>query len=372
MKRHDKTPDIYRLFVLMEKADASDIHLKEGRPPIMRIQGRVEVIDEKPLSSTTILKTLHAVIDDDRKREFHETGDLDIALPSPSGDRYRLSVFRQRGATSIAMRRVTAVIPDFKMLRLPDGVQSLADTPQGLVIVSGPTGSGKSTTLARMIQHINTSRSVHIVTIEDPIEYLFADDKSFINQREIGVDVADFDAALKHVVRHDPDVILIGEMRDRETFEAALTASETGHLVFGSLHSATVAQTFGRILDLFPGNRHEQISHSLAFNLKGMVCQRIMQACEPPDTRVPACEILISTPSIRKLIHNMDFAKIPDAIRMGHGEGMLTLNMSLAKLFEDGTITKKVALEASPNEEELQMMLKGIDVSAQGGILGAQ
>ena len=370
MKRHDEKHDIYRLFALMENADASDLHLKDGRPPIMRVQGRVEVIDEKPLSSAVILKTLHAVISDDRKREFRDTGDMDIALPSPSGDRYRLSVFRQRGDTSIAIRRVTAVIPDFKALRLPEGVRSLADIPQGLIIVSGATGSGKSTTMACMLQNINTTRSVHVVTIEDPIEYLFVDDKSFINQREISIDVADFDAALKHVVRHDPDVILIGEMRDRETLEAALTASETGHLVFGSLHSATVAQTFGRILDLFPGNRHEQIAHSLAFNLKGMVCQRIMPACEPPDSRVPACEILISNPSVRKLIHNMDFAKIPDAIRMGRDEGMQTFNMSLAKLFEDGKITKKVALQASPNQEGLQMILQGIDVSTHGGILG--
>lgn len=372
MRRHDEKPDIYHLFSIMENADASDLHLKEGSPPIMRVQGRVEVLDEKPLSSAAILKTLHAVIDDDRKREFRETGDLDLALPSPSGDRYRLSVFRQRGATSIAIRRVTAVIPDFKVLRLPPGVRSLADIPQGLIIVSGATGSGKSTTIACMIQHINTTRSLHIVTIEDPIEYLFVDDKSFINQREIGIDVADFDAALKHVVRHDPDVILIGEMRDRETFEASLTASETGHLVFASLHSATVAQTFGRILDFFPGNRHQQIAHSLAFNLKGMICQRIMQACEPPDTRVPACEILISNPAIRKLIHSMDFAKIPDAVRMGQDEGMSTFNMSLAKLFQDGTITKKVALQASPSQEELQMMLQGIDVSTRGGILGTE
>ncbi|MFH0964372.1 MAG: PilT/PilU family type 4a pilus ATPase [Planctomycetota bacterium] len=370
MKAFQQTADLHQFLALMERRSASDLHLKEGSPPILRIAGKVVRVDSRGLTSAEIERMAFQVLDDTRRRRFERLGDVDFAVSPPAGGRYRINLFRQRGWASLAVRRVNTVIPTFDELQLPEGVRRLADMHQGLIIVAGPTGCGKSTTLASMIERINQTKSRHIVTIEDPIEYLFQDKECFIDQREVGIDVASWKEALKHVVRQDPDVILIGEMRDQETFQAGLTASETGHMVFGTLHSSTVGQTFGRILDLFPSERHAQIAHSLSFNLRGMVCQKLLPACEPPDTQVPTCEILIVNPSTRKLIHELEFSKIPDALRIHLHEGMLDFNTSLAKLFQGGKITRQVAFEASSNVEALKMVLQGIDVGASSGLLG--
>jgi len=370
MKAFKERHDIHKALALVETKGASDLHLKSGSPPILRVGGRVERLETRKLETEEIEQMMFEVLDEHQREDYVRTGDLDMALSTPTGGRYRVSMFRQRGLTSVAIRRVHTVIPTFDELRLPEGVCKLAEINQGLVIVAGPTGSGKSTTLACMIEHINTTRQRHIVTIEDPIEYLFTDKESFINQREIGIDVDDWAGALKHVVRQDPDVILIGEMRDHETFQAGLAASQTGHVVLGTLHSSTVAQTFGRILDLFPAERHTQIAHSMSFNLRGIVCQRLLEAETPPGSRVPACEIMIANPTIRKLVYEMGFAKVSDAIRISSHEGMLDLNTSLAKLFQDGKISRQVAFEASVNPEALKMVLQGIDVGSSTGILG--
>jgi len=236
-------------------------------------------------------------------------------------------------------------------LNLPPVMSKISEYQQGLIILAGVTGSGKSTTIASMIESINQRRACHVVTIEDPIEYLFRDKKSFINQREIGIDVASWTEALRRVVRQDPDVILVGEMRDVETFEAGLMAAETGHLVFGTLHSSTAASTLGRILDLFPSDKHELIRTSLAFNLRAIICQKLLPCIKEGIGRVPAVEIMINSPILRKLIRDRRDEDIPHAIRIGKEEGMQDFTES------------RVAFEVAPNEEQLKMALKGIRVS---------
>jgi len=237
-----------------------------------------------------------------------------------------------------------------------------------MIILAGVTGSGKSTTIASMLDYINERERVHILTIEDPIEYLFADKKAVINQREVGIDVLDWSIALKHAVREDPDVILVGEMRDRETFEAGLNAAETGHLVFGTIHASTAPSTVGRILDLFPADMHSAMRQSLAFNLKAIVCQKLLPSIKPGVQRVPTNEIMIMNPTIRELIIKAEDKKLPDAIKIGFLEGMMDFNESLRQLVERGDVDRATALEVAPNPEALKMAFKGIKV-AQPGIL---
>jgi len=280
-----------------------------------------------------------------------------------------VNVFRQRGSISMAARRVLTDIPNFEQLHLPPVMSKIAEYAQGLIILSGITGSGKSTTLAAMLDHINETRRCHIVTIEDPIEYLLTDKKAFVNQREIAIDVPSFKVALKHVVRQDPDVILVGEMRDDETFAAGLTAAETGHLVFGTLHSSSVASTFGRILEFFPPARHEVVRTSLMFNLRAIVSQKLLPSIKEGINLVPATEVMLMTPIMRKLIKDGEDNKITDAIRGGVEEGMHDFTESLKNLVLNGFVEIKEAMEAAPNEEALKMALKGIRIGTHG-ILG--
>jgi twitching motility protein PilT len=237
---------------------------------------------------------------------------------------------------------------------------------QGLIILAGVTGSGKSTTIASMLDYINEREQLHILTIEDPIEYMFVDKKSVINQREVGIDVIDWHVALKHAVREDPDIILVGEMRDRDTFEAGIHAAETGHLVFGTIHASSSASTISRILDLFPPEMHNAIRQALAFNLKSIVCQKLLPSIKPGTSRVPTNEIMIVNPTIRDLIIKSEDKKLADAIRIGFLEGMLDFTESLRQLVERGDVAKEVALEVAPNPEALKMALKGIKVATPG------
>lgn len=351
---------IHRLLEAECKYNASDLHLKVGAPPLLRIKGEIRPLDLPPLSPQEVKDLIYPIMREEQRVVFEDTGDMDFAYSLPGMGRFRINVFRQRGQVSVAIRRVQIRIPSFEELHLPPVMRDIASHHQGLVIVSGITGSGKSTTLAAMIQHINTTRRCHIVTIEDPIEYLFRDEKAFINQREIGIDVSSWSTALKYVVRQDPDVILIGEMRDTETFAAGLTAAETGHLVFGTLHSSTVAQTFGRILDLFPRDRHPLIRNSLAFNLRAIISQKLLPSIKEGVDRVPACEIMLVNATIRKLIREEEDEKIADAIRIGREEGMQDYTESLRQLVENELVDRQTALEVAPNPEALRMALKGI------------
>ncbi|MDP7036140.1 MAG: PilT/PilU family type 4a pilus ATPase [Planctomycetota bacterium] len=364
--------DVDKLFEMMSKHDASDLHLKAGASPILRIHGSIREVDAKPLKARDLQSILFSMLDADQRQRFDKNGDIDFAHGIPGLGRFRINGFRQRGSISIAARRVNVSIPSFQELHLPvESLRRIASLKQGLVLVAGATGSGKSTTLASIIETINSHRRCHVVTIEDPIEYLFTDKKSFINQREVGIDVKDFDSALKTVVRQDPDIILIGEMRDAETFFTALTAAETGHLVLSTIHSSSVPQTIGRILDLFPSDQHDQIRKGLVFNLKAVLCQKILPSIHESSARIPATEILFSTPSVQKLIAKKLDEKLSDAVRTGTEDGMMDFNQSIFKLVQDGYISKKIALSNSPNPDQLKMNLQGIFLDDQRRILGS-
>jgi twitching motility protein PilT len=350
-----------RLFRLMLKYGASDLHLKAGAPPIMRITGRIRPFKADVLQGERIEEMLHEVLSPAQRQAFEQRSDIDFAYSVRDAGRYRVNAFRQRGSVSIAVRRVNTEVPTFADLHLPVAtMEKIASLKQGFVIVAGVTGSGKSTTLAAVLEYVNSTRRCHIVTIEDPIEYLYRDKKAFVNQREVGLDVPSFAAALKSVVRQDPDVILIGEMRDAETIETALMASETGHLVFGTLHSSTVAQTIGRITDLFPPERERQVRAALRFSLKAILCQKILEAQDEKVGLVPAQEILIVNPTVAKLIADGEDKKIEQVIRSSKEEGMQDFNQSLVQLVQQRLISEKTALEASHNPDQLTMNLKGI------------
>ncbi len=304
-----------------------------------------------------------------------EEGGVDLAHVVFDGDletRFRVNLFRQRGKLSLVARRVNNSIPNFEGLGLPEVLGEIASYDQGIVILAGVTGSGKSTTIASMLQYVNERERYHIVTLEDPIEYTFRDDKSIINQREIGIDVIDWDIALKHAVRQDPDIILVGEMRDKDTFSAALHAAETGHLVFGTIHASSAPSTISRILDLFPRDMHGAMRQNLAFNLKAIIAQKLLPTTKELAakglTRVPTCEILRVNPTVRKLIQNEEDAKLADAIRIGKEEGMMDFTESLRQLVVAEKIERGTAFEVAPSPEALKMALKGITL-AQPGIL---
>jgi twitching motility protein PilT len=281
-------------------------------------------------------------------------------------DRFRINVFRQRSYVSMAARRISGRIPPFESLHVPPVVEKIAESHDGMILVTGPTGSGKSTTIASMIDHINRSRACHIVTIEDPLEFLHVDKKAIVSQREVGIDVPDFESALRSLMRQDPDVVLVGEIRDHETLTAAMKAAETGHLVFGTLHSNNCAQTIQRILDMFPQEERELTRQTFAMTIRAVISQNLLPGIRPDVPRLPSIEIMINTPIIRKLISEEREADIPAAIRSGQGEGMQDFTDSLHKLVEDEYIDLKVALKYAPNVEELKMALKGIRSTASG------
>jgi len=363
-----KNPKINRLFKACCKLGASDVHVKAGAPPRFRLGGDIRKASEPPLSSEQIEEMVFEVLTPAQRQHFLENGAVDFAHDLEGSDRFRVNVFRQRGHTSIAARRVVRDIRDFDELGLPPSLKDIANGEQGLVLLAGITGSGKSTTIAAMLNFINKSRHAHIVTIEDPIEYLFEDHKSFINQREIGIDVRDFHAALKYLMRQDPDVVLLGELRDRETFEAAMHATETGHLCFGTIHASTAAQTITRILDLFPEGARSLIRQSLMFNLRAIVAQKLLPSLTPKYKRIPCCEIMIVNAAIRKLIADGRDVEITSVMKGSTTEGMQDFTEALYNLVQLEYIDLKVALEVATNPEELKMRLKGIR-SGAGGIL---
>ncbi len=362
-------PALEKYFRAMIKSDASDLHIKVGGPAFFRVNTKIRSSKTDPLTADEIEDMVFEIMTEKQKNYFLENGNIDIAHQPADSDRFRLNVYRQRGDISIAARRVVRNIPDFKTLHLPRVMEEIAQHHHGLVLLSGPTGCGKSTTIASILEYINKKRACHILTIEDPIEFLYEDKKAIVSQREIGLDVPTFEQALKYMMREDPDIVLIGEMRDHETFQAALQAAETGHLVFGTVHASTAAQTIGRIVDLFPHESHELIRQTLAFNLHAVVCQKLLPSISEKLDRIPAVEVLLSNPSVGQLITESRDAELIDIIHSHEREGMQSFTKSLLGLVESDMIDPKVAFEVASNPEELKMAMKGISAS-KSSLLG--
>ena len=362
-----REPKINVLFRTVMKYEASDLHLKVNLPPMMRFKGVIRKMDAPPISEEQMERLFYEIMNPRLRKILEDTGGADFAHVIGTDEcRFRVNILKQRGHLGMVARRVNTKVPTFAGLGLPPSIEQLCKYDQGMIILAGVTGSGKSTTIASMLDYLNEREQLHILTIEDPIEYLFADKKSVVNQREVGIDVVDWHTALKHAVREDPDVMLVGEMRDRDTFEAALIAAETGHLVFGTIHAASAASTLGRILDLFPADMHQAIRQTLAFNLKAIVAQKLLPSIKPGVFRVPTNEIMILNPTIRDLIIKGEDKKISDAIKIGFLEGMVDFTENLRQLVERGDVAKEVALEVAPNPEALKMALKGIKVATPG------
>jgi twitching motility protein PilT len=362
-----KEPEVNKLFRMVMKHEGSDLHLKVGLPPMMRLRGDIRRMDMRPLTQEDMERLLLPHLKPNHRKILDEEGGVDFSYVIGADEcRFRVSLFKQRGRLSLVARRVNNVVPTFEKLGLPPSIEKLCHYPDGLVILAGVTGSGKSTTIASMLDYINEREPLHILTIEDPIEFTFTDKKSVINQREIGLDSRDWHKALKDAVRQDPDVILVGELRDVETFEAAVHAAETGHLVFGTIHASTAATTINRILDLFPPNKHHAIRQALANNLRAVVAQKLLRSLKPGVGRTPTNEIMIVTPIVKKLISEGEDNKLIDAIRMSYQEGMVDFTENLRMLVERGDIDKQTALEVAPSPEQLKMAFKGIKMSTPG------
>jgi twitching motility protein PilT len=339
-------------------AGASDVHLKLGQPPVVRLDGDLEPLpDEQVLSESDLEAVLDEVtaLSPRRRESFEETGDLDIAFSHPTLPRFRVNGFRQRGAISFAFRVIPSQIPSFTDLGLPPGVKRLAGEHRGLILVTGPTGSGKTTTLAAMIDHINRARRQHIVTIEDPIEILHADRGCIVNQREIGLDTVSFGEALRRVLRQDPDVILIGELRDSETAHVALQAAESGHLVFSTLHTIDAAETLGRMIEFFAPEKQQQIRSIMAGTLRGVVCQRLMPTIG--GGRVPSVEVMVNNARIADLIRENRTDEIEEAIGEGEFYEMQTFAQSLIELVLADRVDREIAANSSTNRHDFLVAL---------------
>ncbi len=350
------------LFNRMPELQASDLHLKAGNPPIYRVRSNLQRTQGQPLTEKQVESLVEEWLGKERMAELHEKGSLDLGHDFQRG-RVRVNVFLQRGKISLAARLVNEDIPSLEELHLPSAIGKVSDVRQGLVLVCGVTGSGKSTTLASVLDMINRKHRYHILTIEDPIEYLHRDANSIVNQREIGLDCTSWADALRAAVREDPDVILVGEMRDHETFQAGLIAAETGHLVFGTLHTSSASSTVGRILDLFPPDKHNLIRQSLGFNLQAVICQKLVPSFREDVNVVPVIELMFMNPSIEKAIVEGDDARIADLIAVGRDEGMQSWTDSFVSMIRNGFIEKKVAMQYAPNKDALDMALKGIGVA---------
>ena len=342
------------------KFEASDLIVKTGQSPRLRVRGELKSMQVDPLSLELMFQVAKDIIDENQFDYFRNRGSIDFAYDFDDRRRFRVNLFVARGKPAIAARLITSDIMKFEDLYLPDILGEVSMAAQGLILFSGVTGSGKSTSIASMLQFVNERKRVHIVTIEDPIEYIFNDDKATINQREIGIDCLNFNDALRALVRENPDVVLVGEMRDYETFEAAIRAAETGHLVFGTIHASSAWQTFGRIYDLFPENEREQLRKLLAYNLRAIIYQKLLPTLHKNIGRIPALEILLNTPAVQKYILEAREGELLQIIKQSHEEGMVDFTTSLVRLVEEEYIHQDVALGATPKPEELKMRLKGI------------
>ena len=363
----DKELEIDKIFRAAITQEASDIHLQVGRPPVFRMRGTLRELEMKPISEEQMIKLTFPMMDQRNLEIFHHDGGADFAkIMEKDGDpwRFRVNLFTQLGKVGMVARKIERSIPPFEGLWLPPVMEELCKYDQGMVLLAGVTGSGKSTTIASMLDWINQNYRKHILTIEDPIEFVYTQDKCLINQREIGQDVVDFHVAMKHAVREDPDIMLVGEMRDRDTFETAIHAAETGHLVFGTIHASSAPGTIQRILDLFPQAMHQAIRASMGMNMKAIVGQKLLKTVRDKPSRVPITEIMTFNPMVRKLVREEQDEKLHAAIQIGREEGMRVFNDSLYEFIDQDMVSRAAAFEISPNVEELKMRLKGIEVKA--------
>jgi twitching motility protein PilT len=347
------------------EGDGSDLHVKVGCAPMIRLPNGLQRTDRAGLSVDEVTAIVDAVVPADRRHRLDENGEVDFAYSVPHVGRFRSNVFRQRGTFSMVFRKLRFGGPSFDEIGLPDVVRQLSEENRGLILVTGPTGSGKTTTLSAMIEHINRSKPVHIVTIEDPIEILYRDDMSSINQREVGTDTQDFLSALRAALRQDPDVILIGEMRDTETVRAAIQAAETGHLVLSTLHTVNATETVNRVIDFFPAFQQQQIRLALAGTLRGIICQRLVPTVD--GGRVPGLEILVNTGRVAERIADPDKThEIKDVISEGEYYGMTTFDQSMLHLVQAGLVSVDAAMEASSAQHDFALALQqaGVPVPA--------
>lgn len=358
--------EVDKIFKALVKLEGSDLHLKVGQPPMVRVKGDLRPLNRPPIDNEEMVRLLVPMMDDRNLAIFEREGGADFAyIVDVDGVswRFRINLLKQLGRIGLVARRINNFIPDFRGLYLPDSIENLCHFDQGMVLLAGVTGSGKSTTIGSMLNYINSIYRKHILTLEDPIEFVYTEDKCLINQREIGQDVLDFGVGMKHAVREDPDIILVGELRDEETFMTAIHAAETGHLVFGTIHAASASTTIGRILDLFPEEMHGAIRSAIAFNMKGIIAQKLLKSIKPGVSRVPICEVMFFDVLVRKYVLEEQDHLIADHIKKSFRDGMQDFTQSLKSLIDLQLIDRHDAMEIAPNREALEMALKGIGVS---------
>jgi twitching motility protein PilT len=356
---HVEELSINDLLEIVLQTRGSDLHITAGSPPVVRVHGDLRPLNEFPvLNGSQIRQMVYSIITQKQREKFETELELDTSYTLPGKSRFRMNVFLQRDSVGCVMRVIPFEIVDFEKLGIPPAVASWSNLPRGLVLVTGPTGSGKSTTLASLVDIVNRERAVHIMTVEDPIEFLHQHKRALVNQREVGEDTHSFASALKHVLRQDPDVILVGEMRDLETIQTALTAAETGHLVFATLHTQDAPQSIDRIIDVFPSHQQQQIRVQLAAALQGICTQQLVPTDEGRG-RIVACEVLVATPAIRNLIREGKVHQIYSMLQAGGKYGMVTMDMSLAQLARSRQISLEHAMERCSNEEDIRRLMNG-------------
>jgi twitching motility protein PilT len=352
--------NLKQILVEMLKRKASDLHIRVGIRPHLRVHGLLEQINTEPFTIDDLENIVGQILNDKQQERFRRKNEMDLALSVAKLGRFRINLFRQRGTIGIAIRSVNTVIPSFEELNLPETIQKLSMEKRGLIVITGTTGSGKSTTLASMIEYINTNRMNNVLTVEDPIEYIYRDKQCIIAQREVGADTESFATSLRHALRQDPDIILIGEIRDIDTMSIALTAADTGHLVLTTLHTMNTIETISRIISFYPPHQHQQIRLLLAGTLKAIVCQRLLSRCDTPG-RVPALEILISTAAVRDyLLDSEKTSAIHDLVEDGTQYGMMSFDQSIMRLYKEGMISFEEAMNQCSNQDDFDMRVRGI------------
>jgi len=358
----------HRILKTAVDGGASDVHLKIGTPVVFRINRQLVAIECPYPTQEWANKIVQLITPEHLKAKLNAEREVDFSYYEPGIGRFRTNLFQQRGQWALAMRYVKTQVPSFEELGLLPQIRSLAESPRGIVLVAGSTGSGKSTTLAAMMEHVNANFKKHVITLEDPIEFVFEDNQSVIEQREVGLDTLSFHQALKNVLRQDPDIIMIGEMRDSTSFTAAMSAADTGHLVLSTLHTNNAALSVTRVLDFFKAEEREQVRRQLAGCLQGVVCQRMVSSVT--GTMTPALEIMVNSPTVKKLIEENRLDKLSAAIETGGDDGSLSFNQSLFQLVKEGKVSQKEALAKASNPQALEMNFKGIFLDEGKRILG--